>query len=195
MSSKHHGHPTTPFLGVSTRRHHGSLTAWKRLRRQDLSRIPPLITTLRVCSQMLLTHTHEEFASLADFHTCTWNTLYMSCIWNVSRVALLRPSQIQRYVYGGWQGTLEIQECLCGKFKIIQLDTVISLLQKPGDRPNLLSWESPHQVDPLSPLPPTRGSHTCKHPHLMWPVAQRCRALRHVLHMPGVLVQPRPSNG
>jgi len=73
---------------------------------------------------MLLTHTHEEFASLATLHT--YHT-YPPCK-HVSEVALLRPSQIQHYVYGGWQGTLEIQECMDGIFKIPWLDPAITLL-------------------------------------------------------------------
>jgi hypothetical protein len=44
---------------------------------------------------------------------------------DVSRVALLRPSHIHHYVYGEWQGTLEIQECLDGIFKILHLDPAI----------------------------------------------------------------------
>jgi len=76
---------------------------------------------------MLLTHTHEDFAALATLHT------YHTCppCRDMSGVALLRPSQIQHYVYGGWQGTLEIQECLNGIFKILQLDPAISLLYQP----------------------------------------------------------------
>jgi len=76
---------------------------------------------------MMLTHTHEEFAALAILqkdHTCP------SCR-DVPEVALLRPSQIHHYVYGDWQGTLKIQECLDGIFKILQLDPAISLLQQP----------------------------------------------------------------
>jgi len=73
---------------------------------------------------MLLTHTHEEFATLATLQkdrTCP------PCR-DVSGVALLRPAQIQHYVYGEWQGTLEIQEYLDGIFKVLQLDPAISLL-------------------------------------------------------------------
>ncbi len=76
---------------------------------------------------MLLTHTYEEFATLATLqkdHTCP-------SYRDVSGVALLHPSQIQHYVYGEWQGTLEIQECLDGIFKVLQLDPAISLLRQP----------------------------------------------------------------
>ena len=48
---------------------------------------------------------------------------------DVSGVALLRPSLIQHYAYGGWQGILEIQECLDGIFKLLLLDPSISLIQ------------------------------------------------------------------
>ena len=66
---------------------------------------PPPISTIGGWAQMLLYHTHEEFAALATLqkdHACT------PCI-DVSGVALLRPSHIHHYVYGEWQGTLEIQ--------------------------------------------------------------------------------------
>ncbi len=48
--------------------------------------------------------------------------------WTCQGMALLRLSQIQHYVYGEWQGTLEIQESLDGIFKLLQLDPAISLL-------------------------------------------------------------------
>ncbi len=46
-----------------------------------------------------------------------------------SGVAALRPSLIQHYTYAGWQGTLEVQECLDGIFKLFRLDLSISLIQ------------------------------------------------------------------
>ncbi len=76
---------------------------------------------------MLLTHTHEEFATLALLQmedTCP------PCR-DVSRDALLRPSQIHHYFFGEWQGTLEIQECLDGIFKIFLIDFAIYLLHQP----------------------------------------------------------------
>jgi hypothetical protein len=44
-------------------------------------------------------------------------------------VELLRLSLIQHYTYGGWQGTLEVQECLDGIFKLLRLDPSIFLIQ------------------------------------------------------------------
>jgi len=76
---------------------------------------------------MLLTHTHEEFDKLAilqKYDTCP------PCA-DVSGVALLRPSQIYHYVYGEWQGTLEIQECMDGIYFLLQLDPAVSLLHQP----------------------------------------------------------------
>jgi hypothetical protein len=58
---------------------------------------------------------HEEFTSLALLykdHTCP------PCM-DVSGVTLIRPSQIHHYVYGEWQGTLEIHECLEGIFRLL----------------------------------------------------------------------------
>jgi len=108
---------------------------------------------------MPLIHTHDEFDSLAALqknHTCP------PCE-DVSGVALLRPSQIQHYVYGGCQGTLEIQECLDGIFKVLQLDPSISLLQQheldqiifPGDAPT--RWTRSEHFPHLG-RPPTRLS-------------------------------------
>ena len=76
---------------------------------------------------MLQTHTHKKFASLALLqkdHTCPL------CM-DVLGVALIRPSQVHHYVYGEWQGTLKIQECMEGIFRLLQLDPAISLLQQP----------------------------------------------------------------
>ena len=43
----------------------------------------------------------------------------------VSGVALLHPYRIHHYIYGEWQSTIEIQECLGGIFKILQIDPAI----------------------------------------------------------------------
>jgi hypothetical protein len=105
---------------------------------------------------MLHTHTHEEFATLVTLHkdhTCP------PCR-DVSGVALLRPSQIQHYVYGEWQGTMEIQECLDGIFKVLQLDPAISLLRLPeldqilclGEAPT--KWTRSHHFPPLGDTTP-----------------------------------------
>ena len=49
---------------------------------------------------------------------------------DVSGVAsLLRPSLVQHYTYGGWQGTLEVQEYMEGIFKLLRLDPSVSLIQ------------------------------------------------------------------
>jgi len=96
---------------------------------EEASEIEPLTvplpsTTVRNCSHMLLTHTHEEFATLASLQK---DHTRPPCRY-VSGLALLRPSQIHHYIYGEWQGILEIQECLDGIFKILQLDPAVSLL-------------------------------------------------------------------
>ena len=75
---------------------------------------------------MLLTHTHEEFATLATLqkdHACP------PCR-NVSGVALLHPSKIHHYVYGEWQGSLEVHDCLDGIFNILQINSSIALLKQ-----------------------------------------------------------------
>ncbi len=63
------------------------------------------------------------------------------------------------------------------------------------NRPNPLPRGSTHQVDPHTTLPPNRGSHTFVHYHVLWPVTQRCGALRLVLYVPGLLVNHRPPRG
>jgi len=71
------------------------------------------------------THLHEGFLEIANQYkdaTC------IPCV-DVSGVALLRPSLIQNYACGSWHGTLEIQECLDGIFKLLRLDPSISRIQ------------------------------------------------------------------
>jgi hypothetical protein len=100
---------------------------------------PPPIPTIGDWAQMLLTHTHEEFATLATIekdHTCP------PCR-DALGVALLRPSQIHHYVYGEWRGTLEIQDCLDGTFKILQHDLTNSLLKQPEIDQILCLGEAP----------------------------------------------------
>ena len=62
---------------------------------------------------------------------------------DVSRVSLLRPSLIHHYAYGGWQGTLEIQEFLNDIFKFIRLDPFISLIQSLEAAQLLILGEAP----------------------------------------------------
>jgi len=87
---------------------------------------PPPIPSMKNWALMQNTHTHEEFASLIalyEDHSCT------PCE-DASSAALIRPSQIKQYVYGGWQGTLEIRECMTGLFRILQLKPSIFLHQQ-----------------------------------------------------------------
>jgi hypothetical protein len=63
----------------------------------ELRQIPP-ITSIEDWAHMLLSHTHEEFATLATLqsdHVCP------PCR-DVSGTALIRPSHIHHYVYGEW---------------------------------------------------------------------------------------------
>ena len=53
----------------------------------------------------------------------------MSIVHGHLRDRNIIPSLIQHYAYGGWQGTLKIQECFDGIFKILRLDLSISLIQ------------------------------------------------------------------
>jgi hypothetical protein len=66
---------------------------------------PPLVTSLEEWAYVLLTHTHEAFASLVFLykdHSC------LPCE-DASSMALIRPSYIKHYICGWWQRTLEIQ--------------------------------------------------------------------------------------
>jgi hypothetical protein len=100
---------------------------------------------------MLLTHTHEEFATIATLHRdhdCS------PCI-DISGVAPILPSQIHHYVYGEWQGSLEVQDCLDGIFNIIQINPSLALLRQPeidqilclGEAPS--RWTRSHHFPPL----------------------------------------------
>ena len=91
---------------------------------------PTPIPTIREWARLLHTHTHEEFVALAFLHkdhSCP------PCL-NVSGAALIRPSQIHHYVFGSWQDTLDVHECLEGIFRLLQLDPTISLHQLEIDQ-------------------------------------------------------------
>jgi len=62
---------------------------------------------------------------------------------DISGVAPLRPSLIQHCTYGGWQGTLEIHECIDGIFQLLRLDPSISLIQPLEAARFMVLGESP----------------------------------------------------
>ena len=76
----------------------------------------------------------------------------------VSGVAFIRPSQIHHYVYGECQGTLEIQECMEGIFRLHLLDPAISLLQQPEIDPILCIGEAPTRYIRARHFPPLGDS-------------------------------------
>ncbi len=91
----------------------------------SLNHSPP-IHTINDWIHLLNTLTREEFATLVDSLTddeCT------PC-FDVSRFALLRPSQIKRYTCGNWQCDLDIHDCMEGIFRLLNLDPSISLMQQ-----------------------------------------------------------------
>ena len=88
---------------------------------------PALVSTIREWAHSLHTHTHEEFVALALLHK---NHSCPPCL-DVSGAEYIRPSQMHHFVFGEWQGTLEVQEWLEGVFKLLQLDPSISLMQEP----------------------------------------------------------------
>ncbi len=59
---------------------------------------PTSIPNIKDWAHLLRTHTHEEFAALAlvqEDYSCP-------PALDISGVALIRPSQIHRYVFGEW---------------------------------------------------------------------------------------------
>ena len=68
-----------------------------------------------------------SFAALFD----TYKDDNCTPCWDVSKAALLRPSQIKHYTYGNWHSDLDIQDCLEGLFKLLKLDPSLSLMQQP----------------------------------------------------------------
>ena len=69
-----------------------------------------LITCIEVWARLLHTHTHRNFATIANQHghnTCPPVTYSFAA-------ALITPCIIQHYAYGNWQGTMEVQDCLAG---------------------------------------------------------------------------------
>ncbi len=88
---------------------------------------------------ILHTHSHEEFSEIANQYK---DTTCLPCV-DVSGIAHLRPSLIQIYTYSGWQGTLEIHECLDDIFKLLRLDPFISLIQPLEAAQILVLGEAP----------------------------------------------------
>jgi hypothetical protein len=88
----------------------------------------PTITSIEDWANLLQTHSREDFAKNANLHgnnTC-------SSVNDSSAAALITPDIIQHYAYGNWQGTMEVQDCLSGIFRLLRLDRSISLLQQQG---------------------------------------------------------------
>ena len=51
---------------------------------------------------------------------------------DISGEALLLPSKIRHYVYGEWQGSFEVQDCLEGIFSILRINpSSLALLKQP----------------------------------------------------------------
>ena len=94
--------------------------------REDILTSLPPIHTIEDWIRALHTHSHEGFAALFD----SYNDGNCTPCWDVSRAALLRPSQILHYTYGNWQSELDVQDCLEDIFRLLRLDPSISLMQQ-----------------------------------------------------------------
>ena len=99
----------------------------------------PQIRLVEDSIHLLHTHSHEEFSEIANQYE---DESCLLCI-DVSGVALLHPSLIRHYTYGGWQGTLEVHEYLNGIFNLLRLDPSISLIQPLEAAQFLVLRESP----------------------------------------------------
>jgi len=107
--------------------------------RGSATSIPHPITSLEDWAHVLRNYTHEQFSSVLtqrDDKSC------IPCT-DASSEALLRRSQIERYSYGTWQDTREVQYCMEGIFKLLQIDPSISLLQQPELDQILCMGEAP----------------------------------------------------
>jgi hypothetical protein len=143
--------PPSPLLGGEHLPTSRALECQGKTPKMDPTPEPTPIPTIREWARLLHTHTHEEFATLALLHKDHFSPPCM----DVSGVALIRPSQIQHYVFGEWQGTMEVQECLEGIFKLLQLDPSISLMQQPEIDQILCLGEAPTRWTRARHFPPT----------------------------------------
>ena len=132
-------HPMSRFGGGHTSSP-GARTCPRGVEEEGIiSTPPPTITSINNWAHMLDAHTYEEFVSLVALyqdHTC------MPCE-NASCVALICPSQIQHFVYGSWQCTLETQECVEGLYRILKIDPSIPQLQQPESDQIVCLGEAP----------------------------------------------------
>jgi hypothetical protein len=84
----------------------------------------PIITCIEDWARLLHTHNRRAFAKIAILHgnnTCPPVT-------DSYAAAFIIPDIIQHYAYGNRQGTMEVQDCLGGIFRLLRLDPSNSLL-------------------------------------------------------------------
>jgi len=87
--------------------------------------LPP-ITCIEEWARLLQTHTHEAFATFANLHgnhTCP-------PVIDSSSAAFITPYIVQHYAHGSCHGITEVQECLTGLFRLLNLNPSVSLLQQ-----------------------------------------------------------------
>jgi hypothetical protein len=86
----------------------------------------PTITSIADWANLRQTHSRMDFAKFANLHgshTCP-------PVSDTSAAALITPAIVQHFAYGNWQGTMEIQDCLSGLFRLLRINLSISLLQQ-----------------------------------------------------------------
>ena len=100
----------------------------------------PLITYIEDWARLLQTHIHRDFAAIANLHGTN-----QTCppVTDSSAAALITLDTIQHYVYVNWQGTLEVQDCLAGIFRLLHLEPSVSLLQQQEIDQMLYLGEAP----------------------------------------------------
>jgi hypothetical protein len=101
----------------------------------------PAITSVDDWANLLQTHSRTDFAKIANLHgnqTCP-------PVADTSAAALITPTTIQHFAYGNWQGTMEVQDCLNGIFRLLRIDPSISLLQQQEIDQMFYLGEAPHR--------------------------------------------------
>ncbi len=101
----------------------------------------PVITSVENWAHLLHTHTHTDFATLAN----QYSNATCPPVTKSSSTALLTPGLFHQYAHGKWQGTMEVQDCLTGIFRLLEINPSITLLQQHEIDQMLCLGEAPHR--------------------------------------------------
>jgi hypothetical protein len=129
---------------------HKHLTNLATVEASPQDRDLPYITKLEDWAHLLQNHIHSEFASLANKYT---NITCPPC-QDSSSVALIIQDLVQHFTYRNYQGTMEIQDCLSGIFRLLRVDPSVSLLQQQETNQMMClgealhRWKQPRHIEP-----------------------------------------------